>query len=86
MLTDSLSSIVPERRMEIIKAFQDEVWANAEQFLSAPLDDVLRDLAYDLDFYEPDPGKRAEDRAYFGDEQFRDLVRAALDAPSWPET
>jgi hypothetical protein len=40
--------------------------------------EVLRDLALDLDFYEPNEGSRAEDSSYFGDEQAEREIRAAL--------
>ncbi|MCB0785822.1 MAG: hypothetical protein KDC02_16655 [Flavobacteriales bacterium] len=58
----------PVKLPEAIKAFQTMVW-NSEEWESHYSNDaveVLSDLAYDLDFYEPDAPTRAEDPSYYG--------------------
>jgi hypothetical protein len=39
---------------------------------------LLRDLAYDLDYYEPDVNQREEEASYFGSARCRDLIASAL--------
>jgi len=39
---------------------------------------VLRDLAHDLEFYEPDPKLCAEDPSYFGDQVAEAKIVSAL--------
>jgi hypothetical protein len=57
---------------KLIGEFQAKMWADE---VTGPPDiiEVLRDLAYDLDYVEPDPGARMEDEA------FQDLDRAELE-------
>jgi hypothetical protein len=65
---------LPERVPEL----QDMVWK--EQLAgSSAIQEILRDLAYDLDFYEPDPHARAEDESYFGDERALAEIQEALE-------
>jgi hypothetical protein len=59
-------------RKELIKEFQSQIWNNAE----AP--EVLKDLAYDLDFYEPNEVLRMEDPSYYGDERLEKEVLTAI--------
>lgn len=70
-------------RRRQIRSLQSEVWDTSEVLFSAELDELLRDLVYDLDFYEPDVVSRAFDRTYFGDDELEDRVRAALASPAW---
>ena len=59
-------------RKELIKEFQSQVWNNAEAL------EVLKDLAYDLDFYEPNETLRMEDPSYYGDDRLEKQVLAAM--------
>jgi hypothetical protein len=60
-----------------IKTVQQVIW-------TTPGDDeheawsVLRDLAYDLDFFEPNPRIRAEDPSFFDEDRARSEIREAL--------
>jgi hypothetical protein len=38
----------------------------------------LADLAYDLDFFEPDPFVRVESTSYYGHERLEEEIRTAL--------
>ncbi len=41
--------------------------------------EVLKVLAYDLDFYEPDPNLRAESAAYYGNQRVEQEIITALE-------
>ncbi len=59
--------------------FERLVWDTEEIIGDDPLtDDILRDLAYDLDYYEPDPVARAESSAYYGDDGLEHVIQTAL--------
>ena len=63
-----------------IRALQDMVW-NSQDWASGVTADVaeqLRDLAYDLDFFEPDPAARAEDPVYFAEDRAMHEIADAL--------
>jgi hypothetical protein len=40
--------------------------------------ELLRDLAYDLNYYEPDPALRIEDASYFGNERAINEINEVL--------
>lgn len=67
------------QRLEHLRRFQEAVWGEEVADADPDVDDLLGELAYDLDFYEPDPRARAEDPSFFGDERLEREVRAALD-------
>lgn len=66
---------------ERIKHFQDAVWSLPESTTLGGQDvrELLRTLAYDLDFFVADPRARAEDPSYFGVEQALGEIRDALE-------
>jgi hypothetical protein len=76
-----LSSVLeqPDRRKQLIKEFQQRVWDSSESGPESRELETLRDLAYDLDFYEPDISIRAEDGSYYGDERAEEEIRSALE-------
>ncbi len=54
-----------------------------QQIWSAPKDgdpqwEILRDLAYDLDYYQPKERVRSEDASFYGDERALSEIRGAL--------
>ncbi|MFT3746388.1 MAG: hypothetical protein QM785_19110 [Pyrinomonadaceae bacterium] len=63
----------------LIRDLQQKVWNNSDVLVDARIDNVLRDLAYDLDFYEPNPMLREEDSSFYGDVQLDLLLETALD-------
>jgi hypothetical protein len=69
----------PGQLAQQIGAFQAAIWN--DQVLG-DLDDevmeVLRELAQDLDFYEPDPKLRSEDESYFGEDRALAEIQSAL--------
>lgn len=40
--------------------------------------EILRDLAWDLSFYDSDPRARAEDPSYYGEERLKTEIEEAL--------
>lgn len=60
-------------RKSLIKEFQDRVWHSEGLHKK-----VLSELAYDLDFYEPDSVLRAADPSYYGDEKLEQEIRSVL--------
>jgi hypothetical protein len=67
----------PLRRKEIVAKFQAKVWEGLDPTLSPNVRDVLRDLAYDLDFFEMPRDVRSEDATLYGHKR---LEREILDA------
>jgi len=59
--------------------FQNAVWMSDAPLGSDRSDAALRDLAHDLDFYEPDPKVRREDISYFDERELARRLRGALD-------
>ncbi len=68
----------PLRRKELVSKFQTVVWEGLDPSLPAAVREVLRELAYDLDFFEASPTTRAEDGSYYGHRRLEEEVRAAL--------
>ncbi|HEY2082333.1 MAG TPA: hypothetical protein VGI88_06070 [Verrucomicrobiae bacterium] len=67
----------PKNRHQLIQQFQREIWdINANR--NDPITEILRDLAYDLDFYEPNPKVRAEDPSFFDDTKLEEKIRESL--------
>lgn len=65
---------------EAIDAFQTLVWHSDEweSHYTNDAAEVLRDLAYDLDFYVPDAEMRAEDPSYYGADRAIEEITTAL--------
>lgn len=61
-------------RKRLISDFQESVWRNNDA------DKILSELAYTLDFYEPDLNLRNEDISYFGDERLEEELKLAMEA------
>jgi hypothetical protein len=69
----------PDRRLEHVKSFQTAVWDSERLDADAAAIEVLRDLAYDLDFFEPDDRARAADPALYGHARLEAEVGSALE-------
>ena len=72
----------PVLRPDEVGEFQQLVWNESEPISGASeeQDEILRSLAYDLDFFEPDDRARAEDPSFFGEERARSEIVEALRA------
>jgi hypothetical protein len=63
-----------------IPKIQEAFWNSEIQFPSEGVEEILGDLAYDLDYFEADPRSRSEDKSFFGEEKALDEIRTALAA------
>ncbi len=54
----------PEELDQLIKDFQQIVWDAAHEEGEKAWS-IMKDLAYDLDFYESDPARRARDYSFY---------------------
>ena len=61
-----------------VKNFQQLIWDSIEIDADPETSAVLRDLAYDLDFYEQDEQIRAEDPALYGDDRLVQEISSAM--------
>jgi hypothetical protein len=62
----------------LVPKIQDMVWNSEISFPSETAEEAAGDLAYDLDYYEPDPRVRAEDSSFFGEDRAVAEIRSAL--------
>jgi hypothetical protein len=69
-----------DERAASILSFQAAIFENTQESVGAGSDqwEVFSDLAYDLDYFEPDPKARLEDPSYFGEERAVELILEAL--------
>lgn len=63
----------------LVTELQDRIWDTKPLTGPDTVLEILADLAYDLDFWEPDPAKRREDPSFFGDDRARAEIREAVE-------
>ena len=76
LLVDAL--LQPSNRQELVNRFQQEIWNKPHSIVENWIWDVFQNLAYDLDYYEPDISMRTEDPSYYGNDQFEKEIKAAF--------
>ena len=59
-------------RKQLICEFQELVWNDENA------SEILSELAYDLDFYEPNEEWRKESLIYYGDDRLEEIVKTAI--------
>jgi hypothetical protein len=59
---------------KFLKEFQLKVLNSEVISKNANVENLIRELAYDLDYYEQDEKKRQEEPSFFGDEKAVELV------------
>lgn len=64
-------------KQKFIKELQNEIW-NDESIQDQTLNEILSQLAYDLDFYEPNEEWRKESLSYYGDNRLEEVVKTAI--------
>lgn len=67
----------PTHRTEHLRNFQQVIWEAEELSTDPQLECLLRDLAYDLDFYRAEAAEQ-DDPSYFGDSRLESDVTAVL--------
>ena len=65
-----------EERTATMGVLQDLIW-NEEEFDNETLQEVLSDLAYNLNFYESESRDRDESLGYYGDQHLAEVIKAA---------
>ncbi|RFM26760.1 hypothetical protein [Deminuibacter soli] len=64
-------------RKELIRLFQQNVWDDKIEFNTLE-QECLREIAYDLDFYEPDERLRNQDVNYYDDSELERRIKIVL--------
>jgi uncharacterized membrane protein YgaE (UPF0421/DUF939 family) len=59
-------------RQQLIAEFQELIWNEKNA------NELLAELAYDLDFYEPNEELRKQDSSYYGDDQLEEKLRIVV--------
>ncbi|HNK91341.1 MAG: hypothetical protein K1X26_12150 [Chitinophagales bacterium] len=59
-------------RKQLICEFQELVWNDENA------SEILSELAYDLDFYEPNEEWRKEDPSYYGEERLEQEIKTVI--------
>jgi hypothetical protein len=65
-------------RASKVKICQDIIWNSEIDNLSEVQNEILSDLAHDLDFYEPNPDWRSQDSSFYGEDRLECEIREAL--------
>ena len=66
----------PERLDDLIPKLQQTIWSD-ESDKETPELEILRDLAYDLEYYVSDPDMRKEDPTFYGPERALEEIQLA---------
>jgi hypothetical protein len=64
----------------MISEFQEYIWDDRVQVEQHDILAILRDLAHDLDYFEADPSRRAEDSSFFDEEKLKAEIDSALNS------
>jgi hypothetical protein len=80
-IIESLGKLLIEENKEAgIRSLRDYVHSNKDvSSLDEKIQDILIELVYDLDFYEPAPNKRIEDGSLFDDERLIEYTTKAIE-------
>jgi len=76
-LLQSILKVENPDRENIVKKFQNKVW-NDKNIQDKYISDILSELAYDLDFYEPNLQLQEESPNFFGDDKLEILVKEGI--------
>lgn len=70
----------PHHRYQTLLDFEKMVQISGEPLASEAWvwNEILKELAYDIAYYEPDPLKRADDSVLIGDEEIITEINSAL--------
>ena len=78
LLKATLIEILSSRvRINKVKEFQNIVWTD-HTIDNEDINDVISEIAYDLDFYEPNEVWRQEDISFYGDTELDRIVKSAI--------
>jgi len=79
-LIDILIQAINEEnyREKYIREFQNIIWNIDKDDMNPEILSMFDELAYDLDYYEPDPIKRKEELSLYGDDEAVNRVKIFL--------
>jgi hypothetical protein len=64
----------------LVRELQERIWnTKPPSGQTGRILEILSELAYDLDFWEPDPVKRREDPSFFDDSRARAQIQRAIE-------
>ncbi|HET8574613.1 MAG TPA: hypothetical protein VFM02_00370 [Candidatus Paceibacterota bacterium] len=69
-------NITAEEKDANIRIFQEIVWDDNDD--DSELDEIVSQLAYDLDFYESNEESRLESLSYYDDTKLREIVKNGI--------
>ena len=67
-----------DKREALINEFQEKVWNGTGYSANERINEILSELAYDLDFYESNEEWRKEDPSYYGEERLKQEIYSVL--------
>ena len=67
-----------KNRSTLIKEFQERIWNGKDYEHDKNINEILSELAYDLDFYEPNEEWRKESLSYYGEDRLKEEIKSAL--------
>jgi len=79
-IIDLLNQILEARgtvRATLIEKFQSEIWSD-ESMEESTIDGIVNDLAYDLDYYEPNEEWRKQDASFYGDRRLEEMLKKEI--------
>jgi len=74
-----------QNRGQTLADFQKEVWSLEGSSDEFPELRILRELALDLDYYDPDPTSRQTDTSKYGDPQLEAKIAVAIQKLTEPK-
>lgn len=76
-LLNKLNLIIKEKnnRKKLIEEFQQSIWDSDSNNIEY---EILSELAYDLDYYEPNEQSRKEHSSYYGEEHLIKEIESAI--------
>jgi hypothetical protein len=79
-IIEILNKILLEKepsRSDLINSFQVEVF-NDESITDDVLEEIIGDLALDLDYYEPNEERRKESSSFYGSERLEEILKEGI--------
>ncbi|HEY2583118.1 MAG TPA: hypothetical protein VGI43_15005 [Mucilaginibacter sp.] len=79
-IIEILNKILKENepfRTELIDDFQNDFF-NDESVRDEALEMIVGDIAYDLDFYEPNEEWRKQDSSFYGNEKLEEIIKQGI--------
>ena len=67
-----------EQYKDFVQSLQQGIWSLKSEDGAASDLAVLRELAYDLDYYEADVRSRSQDPSFYGEDKVCQVIRSAL--------